>query len=1142
MLPLLRCLTLILLLFCFSQELYPLENNFFESNSKLAEGKWVKIRVRENGIYQISYEQLKEMGFTDMQNIGIYGTGGALRSEDFTSRIDGDYIDDLPPVAIMHIDNKIYFYGQGPVKVRYRSEFANSYDRKFERESINTYSEYGYYFITEGRDDIYLIEDATGEFDESLPDVTECYDYFYHEVEKSSIAHSGRLFLGESFVDEDRRVQKIAYNIPGAINGGSTSLECRFYANNPYGSKVQFGLSEDRLFEASVNFPAENYYSRLATPISSMFNLNTSRGEITVKYAPSGTPAQANLDYLLLGAKKSIGFHDNQRQFKAYISDYNPKEHGAIVIKNGTPKVVVWDIENSNAVKNLPYTYTPYKQFVKHLTPAKREGVMIAFDSSKRQYSVDWHEEVDNQNLHAITADEVPHMLIITLPFLYEKAEELADIHRLHDKIDVMVVTSEKIINEFSAGTPDAMAYRAFCKMLYDRNPTKFRNLLLFGEMHYDNRQLNASEKREMLLSYQTEESINSVMTFCISDFYGMLEDTPDSNGMQYDIVNIGVGELPCRSEAEAELIIEKVARYIVDTSYPYWLGNMQVIGDGPDNNEHLNQSEMLASEIKGMTNDEYCINKIYISAYDQSDVSKKFIDNLSEGIIYGTYLGHANTTSLSSDMSLWKNQYTRRLNNPRLSFMSFGACTVTPLDAGIRGSTEAMLFKSKYGLIGGIMSSRTAYSYWNYRLLSATSQSLLQEEQSDNTEVDLSKPRKSSRQTIGEIYAKAKSNMQVPHSNEFTYHLVCDPAIVLPIATTSIESEIITEQSDDGGLPILFPGNICKIRGKVTDRAGNHLTDINASLVARLFDYPHTLNTNGYNGSPAIDIEYDETILCTIADSISNGEFEIELFIPRNIVVQAEKPLSIRLSSYDSESRIASLGKVDFILNPAEEDMMLSDEEAPTIDNIYLNSSDFNDGDFVNINPILYAEISDNLGLAFHNNGFDSNINISIDGTTGHFNIAEHCTLTNNGRKCMLTYPIENLSIGEHTITLNIYDVAGNHSSRNISFHIYANYINGELTISDTPLRTGTYISVNQHNETPNSTTYTFIITDSHGETVYKSNTTSNQIYWEGSNNDGDRVKAGIYQVYCKIDGGGIFKGVTPVEEIIVLKEKSTD
>ena len=49
----------------------------YATTSKLATGKWVKITIPENGMYELTYDELIAMGFTNPEQVKVYGSGGA---------------------------------------------------------------------------------------------------------------------------------------------------------------------------------------------------------------------------------------------------------------------------------------------------------------------------------------------------------------------------------------------------------------------------------------------------------------------------------------------------------------------------------------------------------------------------------------------------------------------------------------------------------------------------------------------------------------------------------------------------------------------------------------------------------------------------------------------------------------------------------------------------------------------------------------------------------------------------------------------------------------------------------------------------------------------------------------------------------
>lgn len=44
------------------------------NSSILSSGKWVKIKTKESGIYKISFSDLAEMGFSNPENISLWGS------------------------------------------------------------------------------------------------------------------------------------------------------------------------------------------------------------------------------------------------------------------------------------------------------------------------------------------------------------------------------------------------------------------------------------------------------------------------------------------------------------------------------------------------------------------------------------------------------------------------------------------------------------------------------------------------------------------------------------------------------------------------------------------------------------------------------------------------------------------------------------------------------------------------------------------------------------------------------------------------------------------------------------------------------------------------------------------------------------
>ncbi len=138
----------------------------YADHSVLASGKWAKIRVSASGVYELTKSLVNRAGFSDLSRVRVYGYGGNLQDEvlDGTKLADTD---DLHEVATCTVNGKRLFYAKGPV-----SWSGND----TETRTRNPYSDYGYYFITEG--------DATPASVDSATFISSFYPSpdFYHSL------------------------------------------------------------------------------------------------------------------------------------------------------------------------------------------------------------------------------------------------------------------------------------------------------------------------------------------------------------------------------------------------------------------------------------------------------------------------------------------------------------------------------------------------------------------------------------------------------------------------------------------------------------------------------------------------------------------------------------------------------------------------------------------------------------------------------------------------------------------------------------------------------------------------------------------------------------------------------------------------
>jgi hypothetical protein len=164
----------------------------YASNSVLAQGRFVKIKVKENGVYKLTNSDLASMGI-DPAKVRVFGYGGGMLEQSFLL----NKIDDLPEVSIYNGGDYILFYAQGINRWTYdktKSMFTHV---------GNSYSKYGYYFVTSDVGIGKTIELKTSTLPEQaiiLP-VDQFVDYQVYEKDIINVTESGKEFYGETFSD-----------------------------------------------------------------------------------------------------------------------------------------------------------------------------------------------------------------------------------------------------------------------------------------------------------------------------------------------------------------------------------------------------------------------------------------------------------------------------------------------------------------------------------------------------------------------------------------------------------------------------------------------------------------------------------------------------------------------------------------------------------------------------------------------------------------------------------------------------------------------------------------------------------------------------------------------------------------------------
>ena len=1114
----------------------------YVTQSKLKSGKWVKISIPESGVYEITYDELREMGFNNPESVRLYGRGGYRISE----VMNGRAADDLLPVSVMRFGNKMCFYGNGPIRY-----ILSNYTTKphFTRE-FNPYSQEGCYFLTEESTPEQQVPYKTQVVVTDYVNTPSSLNFFYYEKELWSVSNSGKEMLGEDFTETPLMID---YNLPNladstiVVHSTIAAVPNKIaYANAVIHSgggndTTVYTASSSRIYKPSSDYVLYNY----ASPYAELKLTHPSeQGQYEPIVLCDSTVAMSRLDYFILTyTQRNVVREDADNQtIMAYAK---PKGNERYMLPNASSTTQVWFINDPNSPMMM--SLKPYNDAAgtgySYFTSSSSYAVYVAFDPAKTLKKISRFEEVPNQNLHAM---ETPELLILTDKMFHEQAERVADLHRTIDGLEVAVVDQDQVFNEFSSGTRDAMAYRLFCKMLYDRNPSKFKYLLLMGPGTLDNRGI-FGEHPSTLITYQSDNSHEANKSYTTDDFFAFLADNSGAN-ISSERLSIGVGRMTPKDLSEAKNDVDKLVEYYANPDYGVWRNNTLVFSDSPDKGEYMFEGEGYKNLIDNELLTGMHVSTVHNSMYPRSTTQpnvqferkdatvakQKLANSFKDGLYFGTYVGHAGSVGLTKYSNMWVTTDVINTRIDHLPILSTSCCDVARFDGDRRGIAEVMYHQRYGGAIALLTTSRLVFASNNDDMNTFFIKSLF------------SNATKGHMPTLGEAYKESKLCFESPETNKLSFFLLGDPAIKVnyPISRFNITKVNNTNMTYSDAIAQISPLMKFDIEAKVLDDQGNLDSSFNGDATVTLYDKQSLFTEMSFTVHGVKidrDIYTDRAKLAEISGRVVNGVFTGQMIAPREPKASNESVL-LRVYAHQDNSTIMVNGFTKNItMLPYDESLAISDNTAPVISSMFINDeATFANGAIIAPESILYISASDDQGISLQANSIDKDMTLLLDGKESYGDVNCYVTAGEDGKLVNIEYPLANLTEGQHTLTFIVYDMLGNSATHTITFIVGQNsasnivadklpaYVNGEVNfdVEDSKLH--------------GNTNYILRVTDASGKLVWMTTTDNLPVTWDMKDMNGNRVPAGLYR-YFGTYNDGINYGGTPINKLIVLDPVKT-
>ena len=969
----------------------------FSPASALATGKWVKVETRQAGIYELSHARLAEMGFSNPDKVSVYGSGGIQMPDRLVQNGRNAVSDDLRQVPVIHKNGKLYFYARG-----LREPVLGS--SGFESNSLNIYSDTGHYFLTDSGQAMTLTEpDDASSLMENAADRSKGYDWRVHEEDRMHGHHNYGNEFWECPLSEGNT---LTWNMPVSCmalqsecstlsrivymqtkSGASYNMTMRLGSNNHPSSYTGGSTGSSELLGVPVLIRTNSFTLPKASSVSVGVRLNSSNTDLFY-------------DWTLLTYTKDMSMAGRDMvQERLYLRpSAQDTDNGYVRIPSGS---IVLDVTD------------PFQPFVLPANAGKAyfkesavDRTLLAFNPSNSQLMPENPVNVANQNLHGLQHQKY-EFLIVAVPEMLEYAEQIARLHRNHDKINVTVVTTEQIYNEFSSGNQDPVAVRMMVKMMYESQDNALKNVLLVGPVNSETRGIRVkSTYRYPIIGIQEGGIYSSREPAIVFDYYGNTSDNLLPTQLSGMTMQTGVGVLPIYTATDGERVVSKIKKYLtfIDSDDFAWYVNETITASCTgDDHLHNDQAARLGSNLQNYirTATGGCLrnNNFAQEFYTKNSQTPVYVDMLESGKLMSYYIGHARY-----DMThICPGPEYAKLRNKLPFFMMFAGCDLTIPDYGDTHLGTEIVTRFDNALIGSFCSTRTAWASENFNLADSFSKALFR----DRSNKPLARSR-----TIGEAYAQAKSSLN--GTNKLVYIYVGDPALTIPLPTRSMECELT------GNLSAYRSGDVLTLSGSIAANDGD--APFNGRAVLKICQ-PDQIRSSLTD--PAYKLTFQADLISSANVSVKDGVFTARIPLSRAVESfmshdGAISNLNLYIGAYDPSQRLsaATLVKVPMMKAgevrteiPAPDQ---TDTQAPTVTAEYDEAS-------MSLNVAVSDDVAVIPGV-----GGATGLNMRIDNSDISTEALQSDDICGTAHY-ETGYFVGHLADGEHTLTYSARDMAGN-------------------------------------------------------------------------------------------------------------------
>ncbi len=1081
----------------------------FAQTSVLSSGDWYKIGVPRNGVYKLDVAALQKLGLPASVNpnkVQLYGNAtGLLPQANATPRPDDLVENNLyfkgNPDNVFGSDEYFLFYARGPHTWR-----ASQPGRAAQlsqpglygllgeggrfKHINNFFSDTAYYFIRVGSSDGRRIPTVAAPA--KAPQgaaITTFLDRRYYEHDLVNVLHSGRRWLGESF--KAGTAKDFVFSGDGnpaladLVAGDTLRLTVATATTAFQSSAFAVALGGSQLGTSQLNGIPNGSFTTVASNDFRTFTTLTPAGltdpRVTLTFSSFDGNGTGYLDYLELVVKRQLRLSASYLEFNSLNYKRGAGTVGTFTVANASG-AQVWETTNPRRPQaqalDANGSFAAYTDSLREFVAVQPTG---SFDPPRL------FGKIANQNLHALNADGKLDMVIVAYPPFREQAQRLANHRRDYNGLNVAVVTTREVFNEYSSGAQDATAIRDLMKQVYDRNPdpSSRRNyLLLFGDASFDYKSSPYNDKSQepawwanrapftttanfdaanqnFVPTYESRESFLPVSgsrdnvegenSYSSEDYYGLLDDTEgewlESSGVTFEATDIGIGRLPVRppvgqpgDATQAKQVVDKIMDYDTPASFGKWRNRITLTADDGDSNLFVNDSEQIFAPTISQDEPAYNLRKDYLDLFPQvstaagqrSPAMMAAIDEaLEQGSLLIGYTGHGGPTSLADEKIITNATLLALQNQHRLTFFVTGTCDLSTYDNPDFTSAGEQVLTDNItgGAVGLFTTTRVVYSNFNTQLVDGFYNQILRRNAAGTLPY------------LGFATGTAKNLAVGGDLNNRNYTLLADPTTRLAypgqrVVLDSLNGRAV--RSVAVSLDTLQALGQMRLSGHV-EKGGVLNTTFGGTADITIFDKPVTVQTLGDQSAPT-PVQTQENVIYGGQATVKAGRFMVRFVVPKDIAYNVGQG-KISLYAQDLVNKADAQG---YQLAPVGgASRKAAADTRPPLVHLWLNTtetpsdSSFVSGGSTSPTPYLLARLKDESGINTSSAGIGHDITATLDNDPSKLVVVNsaYTTDVDNFRTGLVRYLYKDLAPGPHTIRLKAWDTHNNSAEGTVDF-----------------------------------------------------------------------------------------------------------